>query len=156
MLHTYFQVREDAWSLYGFSNKEQLEMFRLLLSVSGVGAKTAMAIVDLVNPQRFAQAVGEKDLKTFTAVSGVGKKSAERILLELKDKVAAFPGGEGAAPLPLADDDSPNNDLVAALKQLGYTATESRAFALGAQAALGMEASPEQLLREALKIARTA
>lgn len=155
-LHTYLQVREDAWTLYGFSDKEQLEMFRLLLSVSGIGAKTALAIVDKVNPQRFAAAIGEKDTKVFTAVSGVGKKSAERILLELKDKVDAFSTADAEAPLAAAETEALDSSLLAALKQLGYTATEARAFAMGAQEALGPDASPEQLLRQALKIARTA
>lgn len=155
-LHTYLQVREDAWTLYGFSDKEQLEMFRLLLSVSGIGAKTALAIVDKVNPQRFAAAIGEKDTKVFTAVSGVGKKSAERILLELKDKVDAFSTADAEAPLAAAEVEALDSSLLAALKQLGYTATEARAFAMGAQEVLGPDASPEQLLRQALKIARTA
>lgn len=155
-LHTHLQVREDAWTLYGFSEKEQLEMFRLLLNVSGIGAKTALAIVDQMNPQRFANAVLEKDVKPFTAVSGVGKKTAERILLELKDKVEAFRGEAGEdVPTEPAFSDGLNADLVAALKQLGYSPTEARAFALGAQKALGADASPEGLLREALKIART-
>jgi len=155
-LHTYLQVREDAWTLYGFSDKEQLEMFRLLLSVSGIGAKTALAIVDKVNPQRFAAAIGEKDTKVFTAVSGVGKKSAERILLELKDKVDAFSTADAEASLAAAEVEALDSSLLAALKQLGYTATEARAFAMGAQEVLGPDASPEQLLRQALKIARTA
>lgn len=156
-LYTHLQVREDAWTLYGFSDKEQLNMFRLLLGVTGVGAKTALAIVDLVNPSRFASAIAGKDVKTFTAVSGVGKKSAERILLELKDKVSAFISGEKEEESNFsAPQDELDGDLLAALKQLGYTATEARAFALGAQATLGSNATTEQLLREALRIARTA
>ena len=155
MLHTHLQVREDAWTLYGFSDKEQLEMFRLLLGVSGIGAKTALAIVDKVNPQRFAAAIGEKDVKPFTAVSGVGKKSAERILLELKDKVSSFARADGEPLSDVAEPEPFNADLLAALKQLGYSPTEARAFALGAQETLGAQASTEQLLREALKIART-
>lgn len=155
MLHTHLQVREDAWTLYGFSDKEQLEMFRLLLGVSGIGAKTALAIVDKVNPQRFAAAIGEKDVKPFTAVSGVGKKSAERILLELKDKVSSFARTDSETQMDVAEPEPFNADLLAALKQLGYSPTEARAFALGAQETLGAQASTEQLLREALKIART-
>ncbi|MDO4732117.1 MAG: Holliday junction branch migration protein RuvA [Bacillota bacterium] len=156
LLHTHLQVREDAWTLYGFGDPEQLAMFRLLLGVSGVGAKTALAIVDQVNPSRFAAAIGEKDLKVFTAVSGVGKKTAERILLELKDKVASFSPAEGEEKLPASSaSEELDSFLLAALKQLGYTAVEARSFAMGAREALGPEASSEQLLREALKIART-
>ena len=152
-LYTSLQVREDAWTLYGFTNKEQLRIFRLLIGVSGVGAKTALAIVDKVNPSRFAAAIAAREAKIFTAVSGVGKKSAERILLELKDK---FPSS-GAESM-LAEETAPateelNPDLLAALKQLGYTASEARAFAIKAQLQLGADAPAERLLREALKIA---
>lgn len=155
-LHTYLQVREDAWTLYGFSDKEQLTMFRILLGVSGIGAKTALSIVDLVTPGRFATAIIERDIKVFTAVSGVGKKSAERILLELKEKVSRFAADAkeevSGATIPMEEI---NSDLLAALKQLGYTATEARSFALGAQAALGADSPTERLLREALRIAHT-
>lgn len=152
-LHTYLQVREDAWTLYGFTSKEQLRIFRLLTGVSGVGAKTALAIVDKVAPSRFAAAMAAQDARVFTAVSGVGKKSAERILLELKDKfpAAAADGAVPAETMPAAEE--LNSDLLAALKQLGYTATEARAFAIKAQAQLGADAAAERLLREALKIA---
>ncbi len=153
-LHTHLQVREDAWTLFGFSDREQLTMFRLLLNVSGIGAKSALAIVDHISTGRFGSAVEDKDLKTFTSVPGIGKKTAERILLELKDKVDAF-GREAAEPAPGPEEEL-NSDLLAALKQLGYTATEARAFTLAAQNNLGPGAGPEQLLREALKIARNS
>ena len=86
LLYTHLQIREDNWQLYGFTDKDQLTAFRLLLSVSGVGAKTALAIVDQLSVQRVVAAIAAKDSKPFTTVSGVGKKTAERIILELKDK----------------------------------------------------------------------
>ncbi|MCR4963860.1 MAG: Holliday junction branch migration protein RuvA [Firmicutes bacterium] len=148
-LHTHLQVREDAWQLYGFTDKEQLRLFRLLLNVSGVGAKTALALIDGVPPARFAAAVAAQDHRPLTAVSGVGKKTAERLLLELKDKYAGV-AGDAAGDLPAAE--SPiDGDLLAALKQLGYSAVEARAFALSAMSALGGDSTPEQLLRYALK-----
>ncbi len=151
-LHTFLQVREDAWNLYGFANREQLKSFRLLLGVSGVGAKTALAILDKVSPAQLTAAVMAQDPLPLTAASGVGKKSAARILLALKDKFPELPGdGAELAALPLAGE--LNRDLLAALKQLGYTATEARAFAIQAEAALGSGAAVEDLLREALKIA---
>lgn len=151
LLYTHLQIREDSWQLYGFTDKDQLTAFRLLLSVSGVGAKTALAITDQLSVQRFAAAIAAKDSKPFTAVSGVGKKTAERIILELKDKFSLLASAETMAEQPTAELVL-NTDLLAALKQLGYSATESRAFAMKAQAALGENASAEQLLHEAMKI----
>ncbi len=149
LLHTHLQVREDAWQLYGFTDKEQLRLFRLLLNVSGVGAKTALALIDGVPLARFAAAIAAQDYRALTAVSGVGKKTAERLLLELKDK---FSGIEIEGPANVSADSSIlNTDLLAALKQLGYSAVEARAFALSAISALGNDAHPEELLRYALK-----
>ena len=153
-LHTHMVIREDAWNLYGFDNKDDLRIFRMLLNVSGIGAKTALAIVDKLNPQAFAMAVVEQNISAFTAVSGIGKKSAERIILELKDKFANFivPESEdGNSSLEIFASEL-NADLLAALKQLGYSATEARAYARKAQDELGPEATEEELLRKALKI----
>lgn len=155
MLYTYLQVREDAWNLIGFTDQEQLHCFRLLLSVSGVGAKIALAILDRVSPAQLAAAVSAKDSAALTVVSGVGKKSAERILLELKDKFPEF-SAEGAGGAVTAPVEELNRDLLAALKQLGYTATEARSFTMQAQNAIGRDAAAEELLREALKIAMRA
>jgi Holliday junction DNA helicase RuvA len=151
-LHTHLQVKEDGWQLFGFTDREQLHLFRLLQSVSGVGAKTALAIVDKLQINRFAAAIANQDVKALTAVSGVGKKTAERIMLELKDKFPQL-AGRNFGDEPSFPEAALNDDLLFALKQLGYTATESRAFALKAQTALGDSASPEMLLREALRIA---
>ena len=153
-LYTHLQVREDAWTLYGFTDREQLHLFRLLTGVSGVGAKTALAIVNKLSVSRFGGVMATQDVKALTAISGVGKKTAERILLELKDK---FPHGltEDGAVVGEAflSAEELNRDLLAALKQLGYSPTEARAYALQAQSVLGTDASSEALLREALKIA---
>lgn len=151
LLHTHLQVREDGWLLFGFGDKEQLRLFRLLLSVSGVGAKTALAIIDKLSPLRLAAAIAGQQRDALTAVSGVGKKTAERILLELKDKFPAV--AAEAVSLSAPAEAQLNPELLAALKQLGYTATEARALALKAEALLGEQAAPELLLREALKIA---
>lgn len=151
-LHTHLQVKDDGWQLFGFSDREQLTMFRLLLSVSGVGAKMALSLLNSLRPAALAAAVRENNTAAFTAVSGVGKKRAERIILELKDKVDAFLLTGTPVPPP-AKESTLNQDLLSALKQLGYTATEARAFAMKAQEALGDDADDELLLREALKIA---
>ncbi|NLF80829.1 MAG: Holliday junction branch migration protein RuvA [Clostridia bacterium] len=151
MLHTHLQVRDDGWLLFGFGDREQLRLFRLLLSVTGVGAKTALAIIDKLSPLRLATAITGQQRDALTVVSGVGKKTAERILLELKDKFPATAAVAGG--LPASAEAQLNAELLAALKQLGYTATEARALALKAEAVLGGQAAPELLLREALKIA---
>jgi|WetSurMetagenome_2_1015567.scaffolds.fasta_scaffold736256_1 holliday junction DNA helicase RuvA len=153
LLHTHLQVREDGWQLFGFSDKEQLRLFRLLQSVSGVGAKTALAIIDKLPPLRLAMAIAGQNKEALTAVSGVGKKTAERILLELKDKFPSI-NAMAADTVGIAPAEAQlNAELLAALKQLGYTVTEARSLALKAESLLGEDAAPELLLREALKIA---
>lgn len=86
-IYTYYQVREDNISLYGFLQKEELRMFELLLSVSGVGAKSAIAMLSSITPSDFAMAVIQNDTKKLTKIQGVGAKTAARIVLELKDKL---------------------------------------------------------------------
>lgn len=87
-VHTYYKVREDDISIYGFNTLEELKMFELLISVSGVGAKTALTMLAVCEPSEFALAVIAEDVKALTAIPGIGAKSAQRIILELKDKIA--------------------------------------------------------------------
>jgi len=159
-LYTHLQIQDDAWNLFGFSDQEQLKLFRMLLNVSGVGAKTALAIIDAINPVRFIASIKSQDIKTFTNVKGIGKKTAERIILELKDKFKDVIVDEESEMIqttaPEDAESSINKELLAALKQLGYSATEARAFAIQAEAQLGSDATPESLLRAALKIAHNA
>ena len=86
-IHTYYRVREDDISIYGFNTLEELKMFELLLGVSGVGAKTALTMLAVCEPTEFALAVVSEDVKTLTGIPGIGPKSAKRIILELKDKI---------------------------------------------------------------------
>lgn len=86
-VHTYLRVREDDVSLYGFNTLEELKMFELLLGVSGIGAKTALAMLATCEPSEFAIAIISEDIKTLTQIPGIGPKSAKRIILELKDKI---------------------------------------------------------------------
>lgn len=86
-VHTYYKVREDDISIYGFNTLEELKMFELLISVSGVGAKTALAMLAVCEPTDFALAIISEDIKTLTQIPGIGAKSAQRIILELKDKI---------------------------------------------------------------------
>lgn len=86
-VHTYYRVREDDISIFGFNTLEELKMFELLIGVSGVGAKTALTMLAVCEPSEFALAVITEDIKTLTAIPGIGAKSAQRIILELKDKI---------------------------------------------------------------------
>ena len=86
-VHTYYRVREDDISIFGFNIQEELKMFELLLGVSGVGARTALAMLATCTPSEFALAVVSEDVKVLTEIPGIGPKSAKRIILELKDKI---------------------------------------------------------------------
>lgn len=86
-VHTYYRVREDDISIFGFNTLEELKMFELLISVSGVGAKTAVSMLSVCEPTDFALAIISEDVKTLTQIPGIGAKSAQRIILELKDKI---------------------------------------------------------------------
>ncbi|MCL1905619.1 MAG: Holliday junction branch migration protein RuvA [Clostridiales bacterium] len=159
MLHTHLQIREDAWQLYGFCQEEQLVLFRHLLAVSGIGAKTALAIVDNISAGNIMRALAEGNFDLFCQVPGVGKKTAQRLVVDLKDKFALPFGQAGAgdgmglsATLNTAMP-SAYGDLLAALEQLGYRGAEGRALALQAYKNLGESALPAQLVQEALKLA---
>lgn len=128
-VHTYYYVREDQISLYGFPTREELSMFELLLTVSGIGPKVACSITGAMNPGQFALAVVTGDTKSLTSVKGIGKKGAERMILELKDKLKS-------REMPSLPDTIGSNDnvpiigqhlseAVSALMVLGYSAPES-------------------------------
>lgn len=100
MLHTYFHVREDAQVLYGFYEEAEKDMFILLLGVSGVGAGTARMMLSSMRPAEIAKAVSQGNAKLLESIKGIGKKSAERIILELRDKVGKSAPGANNGPLP--------------------------------------------------------
>ena len=142
-IHT--ALREDSINLYGMKNLSTFELFELLLTVSGFGAKSALALVSKISAEDFARAVAAQDLKTLMSLPGVGKKSAERILLELKDKVQSSPEKFSA------QDSTAQLDAAEALEALGYTQAEiSAAFA-----AAPKNSSTEQLIKFALKFVGT-
>ena len=150
-LYTHLQIKEDSWQLYGFADQEQLRVFHLLLAISGIGAKTALAIVDGMSMSSLISAVSTQDPQPFAAITGVGKKTAQRLLLELKDHFPAYQesvAGDEGTTLVAQEQDA---EVIAALKQLGYTATEARSYLLAAKKSLDLPASLEDILREALK-----
>ena len=150
-LFTYCNIREDAFDIYGFSTREELRCFELLLSVTGVGPKAALAILSSTSPERFTLAIMTQDEKTLTAAQGVGKKLAQRIILELKDKLGAAVSevdfsGTPAVPVPAAGS---NLALAqAALAELGYNQAEIAAALKGIPA----EGLPtEEIVRRCLR-----
>jgi holliday junction DNA helicase RuvA len=128
-LHVHTDVREDAIILYGFVGPEEKEMFLLLVSVSGVGPKLAMNILSGGGSRELAMAIMSDDLPRLTRLPGVGKKTAERLCLELKDKVQPLAAGAeaGVAAAPLGPpDDQPASDVISALVNLGYPPPRAR------------------------------
>lgn len=116
-IHTY--VREDTLALYGFLNSEELDMFELLISISGIGPKAGMGILSIATPKTIRTAIINEDASILTKVSGIGKKTADRVILELKNKVADLPAGE-------KEEVSVDADALEALTTMGYTITEAR------------------------------
>ena len=148
-LYTYCNIREDAFDIFGFSTRDELRCFELLLGVTGVGTKAALAILSASSPERFTLAVMTQDEKALTAAPGVGKKLAQRILLELKDKLgaavtevdfsSAAPAPGGGSKLSLAQ---------AALAELGYNQAEIAAALKGLPVE---ELSTEEIVKRCLR-----
>ncbi len=158
-VHTYYRVREDDISIYGFNTLEELKMFELLLGVSGVGAKTALAMLAVCEPSEFALAVIAEDVKTLTGIPGIGPKSAKRIILELKDKmkkeqqVEAIKNQiENKEPTKLQkaiENSDKIEEATAALQVLGYNKKEiDKAF----EKAEIQDKTTEELIKIGLKL----
>ena len=152
-LLTQLIVREDAHTLYGFMSAAERDLFRLLInSVSGIGPKTALNILSGMNVVTFRGAVAGSDVKALSQISGVGKKTAERIVVELRDKIGAAGALEAAsAKHALSPDDQKTNDATLALMALGFKQIEAHDAVRAAQAKLGSAATVEQLVRACLK-----
>jgi Holliday junction DNA helicase RuvA len=143
VVETYLHVREDALQLFGFTDAAERELFELLLSVQGVGPKVALAIVSGSAPAELRRAIALEDTARFQAIPGIGKKTAQRVVLELKEKLGAV--ADSAEPTPL----SPRPHLVArdALVELGYSLPEAEEALAGTDP----DAPPEERVRQALK-----
>jgi holliday junction DNA helicase RuvA len=116
-IHTY--VREDVLALYGFLNLEELEMFELLIGISGIGPKAAMGILSIADTKTIRTAILNEDPSILTKVSGVGKKTAERVILELKNKIADMPQAD-------KDQSVTDSDAIEALTSMGYSVSDAR------------------------------
>lgn len=152
-LLTQLIVREDAHTLYGFMSPGERDLFKLLIhSVSGIGPKTALSILSGMNAVTFRGAVANSDVKALSQISGVGKKTAERIVVELRDKIGAAGALEAAsARHSLSPDDQKTNDATLALIALGFKQNEAHDAVRAAQVMLGAAATVEQLVRACLK-----
>ena len=152
-LYTYLNVGEDIFELYGFATQNELNSFKLLLGVSGVGPNAALSILSAGTPESLAMAIVTGDEKTLTAAQGVGKKIAQRIILELKDKMSNetaasldFSGGKGASAPAVFSNKA--TDAAQALAVLGYSSQEVSQALRG----IDMENLPlEEIIRQSLK-----
>lgn len=148
-LHTHLAPREDGLFLYGFWEREELEIFRALLNVNGVGPKAAAGLLSFFGPQRLQAAIARADADELTRAPGIGKKTAQRIVLELKDKLAkavAAPEGEERGAAFREEDDA-----VAALAALGYPEGEAKKAVRSVLLETGEPLAAAQLVRLALK-----
>lgn len=129
-IFTYLHVREDSIKLYGFLTNEELKMFELLISVTGVGPKVAISLMSVISPSKFSLAVITDDVKTLTKAPGIGNKTAQRIILELKDKIKKEQGEYaeivGKSEAPMIDKETMKaQEAITALMVLGYTPLEA-------------------------------
>lgn len=146
-LYTHFIVREDAQLLYGFKEKSERELFRLLISVSGVGASTAMMILSSLSPKETQQAILGGDVNTLKSVKGIGAKSAERIIIDLRDKIAKV---EGAESISISSNNTIKEEALSALIMLGFAKNPAEK-ALTKIMSLGEDLSVEELIKRTLK-----
>ncbi len=152
-LLTHLAIREDAHVLYGFVTTAERELFRLLINtVSGIGPKIALNVLSGMNVTALRGAVANGDVKALSQISGVGRKTAERIVVELKDKIGAAGAWEAmSAQRSLSAADQMINDAVLALMALGFKQIEAHESVRKSQAALGPKANVEELVRACLK-----
>lgn len=152
MLYTYMSVREDAIVLYGFATQDEYDLFMLLIGVNGVGPKVALGILSAGTADSFRLAVHQKDIKSLTKMPGIGKKTAERIVLELQDKIGPV-ASEDAGAADLGNSAAPGlsdilAETLAALTSLGYS--EQEVLPVAESHLVGCT-TVEQLLKETLK-----
>lgn len=155
-LHTSLQVREDSLTLYGFITREEFDLFELLLRVEGVGPKVALGVLSSSTPENIRRAIAFEDITALCRAPGIGKKTAQRIVLELKDKVgtpvrAAAAAAVGAPQSAKTSAPDAYADALDALVQLGFSRSDAGAALERARAEAGEEAGAELLLRLSLK-----
>ena len=150
-LKTQLVVREDSQTLYGFATDDERELFKMIQSVGGIGPRLALNVLSGMNVASFKGAISAGDVKRLSSINGIGKKTAERMVLELKDKIGPVTGTTAAPGQVLAPRDKTIADAAAALEALGTKPAEAQKAAQAAQAMLGPQAAVEELVRAALK-----
>ncbi len=150
-LLTYCNIREDAFQIYGFLREEEKTLFILLLGISGIGPKVALAILSAMSPPEFGRAIMDSDVTAFTKVAGVGKKTAQRVVLEVKAKLGQDTELSAILGEDVEPDDADSDDVIAALLSLGCTHAEAKKAAAKARKELGKDAADEELVRVALR-----
>ena len=152
-LYTHLIVREDAWQLFGFLTQDEVALFRHFLAVGGIGGKTALSILNQMTVEQIAASIMAGDAHPFEQVSGIGKKTAQRIVLELKDKLAKSTLGLAAqfGEVPTGAKKAADNDAVLALVQLGYSASEAKK-AVVKVVSDDVGATTETVIRQALRL----
>jgi len=148
LLLTEMQVREDAITLFGFGSSSERDWFRLLTGVQGVGGRVALAILSVLDPNELARAIASGDKAMIARANGVGPKLAQRIAMELRDKVGGLALGPGATAAPAG---SASADAISALANLGFRSAEASAAVAAASDELGADASLDALVRLALR-----
>jgi Holliday junction DNA helicase RuvA len=141
-LYTYLHLREDNVALYGFASSEELSLFQMLIGVSGLGPRLALAMLSTMNTEQLTMAIATGSADLLTTVPGVGKKMASRLILELKEKI-----GAGWVITPTTELARENADVITALTSLGYSATEAT------KAVATLSPSPDLQLEEKIKLA---
>ena len=149
-LRVHTHVREDALQLYGFLTVFEQQVFERLIGISGIGPRLAIAVLSGIDPRELAGAVQRADVARLTAIPGVGRKTAERIVLELKDRLAQLAGAAPGAPGPASAADRLRDDLVSALVNLGYHRPQAEKT-VESTLTSGGELGFEQALRRVLK-----
>ena len=149
-IYTYLNVREDAIELYGFYDKNELDCFKMLIGVSGVGAKMALSLLSEYTPDKIILSIAAGDYKALTKASGIGTKLAQRITLELKDKIGSLSAdnAEEVSAVASISQNSNTGEAVAALVMLGYSQSEASVAVSG----LDPSNSVEELIKQALKL----
>lgn len=153
-LYTHMSVREDSMELFGFITTEELAAFKLLISVSGIGPKAAMAILSVLSPDKLSAAILSGDVRSIQAAQGVGKKTAERVVLELKDKIAAVGAGSSAAVIEGIQSVASSNaaqEAVEVLVSLGFNQSDASSV-IGA---MDKSLSVDEMVRKGLKMLST-
>ncbi|MCK5758675.1 MAG: Holliday junction branch migration protein RuvA [Clostridiales bacterium] len=148
MMHTYLHVREDIMVLYGFADKEELSLFNMLIGISGIGPKAGLSILSTFTPRAVAVAIAGNNPKELSKAKGIGKKTAERIILELKDKFKALQKDLLPGETTASEMDTVAEEAKTALMVLGYSPNEARK---AVDVSLGENLTLEELIRGCLK-----